>query len=157
MGSSKEYARNYRKKNLEMMREYSRAYQAAHPDKMREYKKRYRKKHWARLIAEEREERKTPEYRKRHRDWQRKRQPQDRAKVRAVVRGLKNVPCADCKKSFPWYVMDFDHVRGRKVNNIGSMGNALTVNSILLEAKKCDVVCACCHRIRTYITRKKKH
>lgn len=156
MGSSKEYDRAYRKKNRKRMNAYRRAYQAAHPEKMREYKRRYREKHKERLLAEERELRKTPKYRKYHREWQRKRQPSDRARVREVVRKLKDVPCADCGHRFPWYVMDFDHVRGNKLNNIGSMGNALTPDKILEEAKKCDVVCACCHRIRTFITRRKK-
>jgi len=137
-------------------KDYQRSYRAAHSDKAKEYKKRYREKHRERLQAKERELRKTPEYKKYHREWQRKRQPSDRAKVRAIVQELKNVPCADCSSRFPWYVMDFDHVRGKKLTNIGSMGNALTPHAIIAEAKKCDVVCACCHRIRTYITRKKK-
>jgi hypothetical protein len=132
--------------------EYHREWQRHNPEKQKEYKRRYRERHGEAIRARERQRRHTPEGRKYQREWQRKRQPQDRARVREIVRKLKDVPCADCGKRFPWYVMDFDHVRGKKLNNIGSMGNALTATAILEEAKKCDVVCACCHRIRSWIT-----
>jgi hypothetical protein len=47
--------------------------------------------------------------------------------------------------------MDFDHARGEKVINVGLMvGWGYTVAEILSEIAKCDVVCANCHRKRTY-------
>jgi hypothetical protein len=45
--------------------------------------------------------------------------------------------------------MDFDHVRGEKKFNIGPTAAANSVKMILEEAKKCDIVCSNCHRIRT--------
>lgn len=53
--------------------------------------------------------------------------------------------------------MDFDHVRGVKFRTITAMlGYAR--ERILTEIAKCDLVCACCHRLRTASRRKaKKH
>ena len=62
----------------------------------------------------------------------------------------KAVPCADCRGMFPPYVLDFDHVRGRKVGNIARLKMQTTRSVLLAEIAKCDVVCANCHRIRTY-------
>jgi hypothetical protein len=59
-------------------------------------------------------------------------------------------PCFDCKMS-DMRVLEFDHVRGKKLFNIMSMVNKglKKWEDILKEIKKCDVVCANCHRIRT--------
>lgn len=47
--------------------------------------------------------------------------------------------------------MDFDHVRGVKFFNIagGSAANRRFA-SVVAETEKCDLVCANCHRIRTW-------
>ena len=58
--------------------------------------------------------------------------------------------CTDCGNSFPWYVLDFDHVYGKKVANIGQMLNYFSIEDILKEVAKCEVVCSNCHRERTY-------
>ena len=79
----------------------------------------------------------------------------NRAKIREKQRSreawrasLKNGPCQDCGGNFPTWSLDFDHVRGEKVKNIGRMvGGKQAV--ILAEVAKCDLVCACCHRVRT--------
>jgi len=62
---------------------------------------------------------------------------------------LKDVPCADCGKRFPAVCMDFDHKPGFK--KCFNVSGAITRNRhrVLEEIGKCDVVCACCHRIRT--------
>lgn len=65
------------------------------------------------------------------------------------VRELKGAPCADCGQTFPWYVMDFDHVRGEKSFAISE--GVVSLKKLEAEAAKCDVVCANCHRIRTYV------
>ena len=65
------------------------------------------------------------------------------------IRDLKNVPCADCGVRYPSEVMDFDHVSGIKKCNVSEM-RKYSVISIAIEADKCDVVCANCHRIRTF-------
>lgn len=68
---------------------------------------------------------------------------------------LKSAPCVDCGKVYPPYVMHFDHVPGRgiKLFNIGAWTGGRTVStmeSLLEEIAKCDLVCANCHAIRTW-------
>ncbi len=61
-------------------------------------------------------------------------------------------PCADCKHLFPVYVLDFDHREGeKKCFDIGHVSRHKSKEEILKEIAKCDVVCANCHRIRTYL------
>lgn len=70
---------------------------------------------------------------------------------RAILHEHKNVPCADCGVRYPPYVMDFDHRDGStKVDNVGSLVGRVNVSKLLAEIEKCDVVCANCHRERTY-------
>lgn len=73
--------------------------------------------------------------------------------VREFTDWLKELPCADCGWSFPSECMDFDHVRGIKLFGIGTIRGTqckgLTHDAIMEELLKCEVVCACCHRIRT--------
>jgi len=64
--------------------------------------------------------------------------------------GLKDHPCADCGNNFPACCMDFDHRPGTvKLFNVGS-GIRQPRQRILDEIAKCDLVCANCHRLRTY-------
>ena len=56
-------------------------------------------------------------------------------------------PCLDCRQHYPSYVMDFDHVRGAKRKDISSL---TTLTSVKAEMQKCDLVCANCHRERTF-------
>src|ERR1700680_2712090 len=70
---------------------------------------------------------------------------------RALLVGLKDTPCADCEHEYPSYVMDFDHVRGVKCFNLSRANSrGLSIERILREAAKCDVVCANCYRDRTH-------
>lgn len=64
------------------------------------------------------------------------------------VRSQKTGPCADCGIVYPHYVMDFDH-RGDKRRIISNM-TRYSLESIKAEIAKCDLVCANCHRIRTF-------
>lgn len=70
---------------------------------------------------------------------------------RAFIQAAKNVPCGDCGVSYPYYVMEFDHVRGLKAFNVST---AVQYNPgwerLKAEIAKCDVVCSNCHRERTY-------
>lgn len=64
---------------------------------------------------------------------------------------VKDVPCADCHVKYMPFAMDFDHVRGTKVANLSNMkGRLFSMDKIIEEIAKCEVVCANCHRIRTY-------
>jgi hypothetical protein len=73
-----------------------------------------------------------------------------RARLRAMIRELKSVPCADCGGCFPYYVMDFDHVDGEKLDIVSSLVHRGSVRRLVAEIAKCEVVCANCHRIRTW-------
>jgi hypothetical protein len=98
-------------------------------------------------------------YRVKNRAWLLKREKalRDRTywKVRALVDAKKDVPCLDCGGQFPPECMDFDHVKGSKRFTIGaSMQRGRT--AVEKEMKKCEVVCANCHRIRSRSRRARK-
>lgn len=65
-------------------------------------------------------------------------------------------PCMDCKESYPYYVMDFDHVRGRKHKNVMELIPTLSKKKIDEEIAKCEIVCSNCHRVRTHNRKSKK-
>lgn len=71
--------------------------------------------------------------------------------ARAWMAGLKEgVPCADCGGVFPVYVMHWDHLPGfEKVAEISVMVGSRTRAAVLEELKKCELVCANCHVLRT--------
>ena len=63
---------------------------------------------------------------------------------------LASHPCVDCGESDP-LVLEFDHVRGVKRLNVSDLLNRdYPWSSVRKEIEKCEVVCANCHRRRTY-------
>ena len=73
---------------------------------------------------------------------------------RAFIEELKKQPRMDCKNSFPTQVMEFDHVRGVKTGNVSEMViKCFSFKTIREEIEKCELVCANCHRIRTWMRR----
>lgn len=72
-----------------------------------------------------------------------------RAELRELIRELKDGPCADCGVRYPYYVMQWDHVRGLKVADPSRM-TGTNRDRILAEIAKCDLVCANCHAARTF-------
>lgn len=95
------------------------------------------------------------EYRKRHGviNTEYDRRYEGRASRYAVVDDLKSKPCTDCGRSFPAVCMDFDHrdpsSKVLAVSHMVSLGYSL--QRILDEIDKCDLVCANCHRVRTHL------
>ena len=72
-----------------------------------------------------------------------------------LLHSAKDRPCVDCDQRYPPCVMDFDHVRGKKLGAVGSMVRRMASEArILTEMAKCEVVCANCHRIRTWKRRR---
>ena len=63
---------------------------------------------------------------------------------------FKDKPCMDCGVKYPPYVMDFDHKKDKLFNISGKVLGGMSFKKLLLEIEKCDLVCANCHRIRTY-------
>ena len=81
-----------------------------------------------------------------------KRNERRRAALRHILQAAKDRPCADCGRRYPAYVMDFDHRDPtEKRFNIGRDAlNRCSEPTLRAEIRKCDVVCANCHRVRTY-------
>lgn len=77
----------------------------------------------------------------------------ERIHIKRVIRELKSLPCVDCGNCFPWYIMELDHARGEKKFNVTTSVVGMGRKVIEAELAKCDVVCANCHKIRTYSRR----
>jgi hypothetical protein len=70
----------------------------------------------------------------------------NRALVLAV---LEEHPCVDCGEN-DLTVLEFDHVRGRKIDEISALvAKGARIELLRRELEKCDVRCANCHRRRT--------
>ncbi len=61
-------------------------------------------------------------------------------------------PCTDCGRSYPPYVMEWDHLPGtiKKLVLSDTRRAAHAKKRILEELEKCELVCANCHRERTF-------
>jgi len=70
--------------------------------------------------------------------------------LREYVRKHKENPCLDCGVQYPYYVMQFDHVRGEKFKELSRLISHGSKKRIDEEIQKCDLVCANCHAIRTW-------
>lgn len=84
---------------------------------------------------------------------QRRRAVADHAMLKA------STPCADCGGKFHPAAMQWDHLPGqKKVNNISTLINLFTLKKAAAEMKKCQLVCANCHAVRTFERREaEKH
>jgi hypothetical protein len=76
-----------------------------------------------------------------------------------VIEYKESRGCADCKRrghfyQHPYYVLQADHVWDVKVANVSHMLRNNTLEEIMIELEKCDIVCANCHSIRTHKRRK---
>lgn len=71
----------------------------------------------------------------------------ERAKY--MVELFRTRPCADCGETDP-LVLEFDHLVDKKFN-VGAGMRERSLQSVRDEIAKCDVVCANCHRRRTYL------
>lgn len=105
-------------------KEQSRAYRAKHPD----YYSKWAKANRDSLYIGER---KKSDSRQRFLD--------------AVV---KTAGCIDCGYNESAIAMDFDHVRGEKINHVARLKFA-SWEKLTQEIMKCDIRCANCHRIVT--------
>lgn len=78
--------------------------------------------------------------------------------IRELVDSFRGHPCLDCKGSFPLCCMEFDHIDpSNKLYDVSTMiRSGFSVEIVLAEIAKCEVVCANCHRIRTETRRHNK-
>jgi hypothetical protein len=67
-----------------------------------------------------------------------------------AIAAKEGKPCTDCGGIFHQAAMEFDHIPGRgpKLFNLGQSDRS--VEAVKAEIAKCDIVCANCHRIRTW-------
>jgi hypothetical protein len=121
----------YRKTN----REYQARYRREHPEERRAYIRHYHANNVDRI---------------RRLDLARRQLAKD------IIKETKNRPCADCRRRYPAYVMDFDHVRGKKIANISGGRFHSSIRGLRKEIAKCDVVCSNCHREREHQRRNRR-
>lgn len=64
---------------------------------------------------------------------------------------LLNNPCVDCGEK-DIIVLEFDHVRGIKINNVstGASQLAWSIKKLQKEIDKCEIRCANCHKRITH-------
>lgn len=68
-----------------------------------------------------------------------------------LLNELRDVPCVDCHGRFEACAMDFDHRDPTtKEHTVTRMVGRSSDDAILAEVAKCDIVCANCHRLRTW-------
>jgi hypothetical protein len=74
------------------------------------------------------------------------------SEIRKLVIDAKNNPCVDCGKEYPYYVMDLDHRPNSDKKFMLSIAASKmrSLESVRKEIEKCDLVCANCHRERTF-------
>ena len=69
---------------------------------------------------------------------------------------LRSRPCEDCGGSFAPCAMDFDHRDSKtKTTGVTRLING-SYTRLMAEVSKCDIVCANCHRLRTFKRRESK-
>ena len=85
-------------------------------------------------------------------------QNQKRSLMRRKIQEIKSAtPCRDCGEAFPHYIMQFDHLpQFKKVFTIGTTSNAPSMEALLVEIGKCEIVCANCHAHRTFMRSRKE-
>jgi hypothetical protein len=98
--------------------------------------------------------------------WYRANKARRQAKVRAdreaYVAWLDSLkegrPCTDCGRTYPPYVMEWDHLPDAVKTLVlaDTRRAAFSRKRILAELEHCELVCANCHRERTFGPRSKK-
>ena len=74
-----------------------------------------------------------------------------RASKKYVIHLKDKGVCTACGRRFHHAAMDFDHVEDNKKMSVSHMVNSgYTIKKVQLEIDKCELVCANCHRVRTY-------
>jgi len=78
------------------------------------------------------------------------RQKENREAINSYIRDYKESnPCKDCNNFFPYYVMDFDHLKDKSFQISRHKNHTKKLDVVKQEIDKCELVCSNCHRIRT--------
>jgi len=72
-----------------------------------------------------------------------------RKRFQEIINQYKDKPCIVCGESFDPCVMEFSHKDGtEKKFRISDAGRKIySIDKLVEEIEKCDVICACCNRI----------
>ncbi|HEX8024873.1 MAG TPA: hypothetical protein VF484_01585 [Candidatus Limnocylindrales bacterium] len=69
----------------------------------------------------------------------------------SLLDAIRNVPCMDCGERLPPWAMEFDHRDpATKTGTVTQMIGRASLNRLLAEVDRCDIVCTNCHRDRTF-------
>lgn len=72
-------------------------------------------------------------------------------RLKETINSIKsNTPCMDCGKLYEPYCMEYDHLKDKNHSISRMITDGRSLNSILDEIKKTELVCILCHRNRTY-------
>ena len=78
-------------------------------------------------------------------------QGRNREAINDYVRQYKESnPCKDCGKYYAYWIMDLDHLENKTFNVSAHRHHTKSLDTVKKEIEKCDLVCANCHRDRTY-------
>jgi len=82
--------------------------------------------------------------------WMQRQRDRRGKAMRYVQEYKQSHGCLDCGENYPYWILELDHTRGQKVANLSIMVKQNTLEQVIEELAKCDVVCANCHRNRTW-------
>ena len=71
-------------------------------------------------------------------------------KFRDRLNEFKNKPCEMCGQKFPPHVMQFHHKNRDEKEFTISQSMRCTLEQLLAEIAKCELLCANCHAIKEY-------
>jgi len=72
--------------------------------------------------------------------------------LRAFHSYKEETGCIDCGEKYPYFVLEFDHKpEFEKIDTVYKVLTKYGVEKAWEEIAKCDVVCANCHKLRTYL------
>ena len=79
------------------------------------------------------------------------RQKDNRNNIRKYIQEYKQLKgCKDCKENYPYWILEFDHLGDKKFNISSARTSVTSIEEVIKEIEKCEVVCANCHKNRTY-------
>jgi hypothetical protein len=137
---------------------YQREWRKKHPERIGIYKRRYRnsakgaateKIYWSEYLEKGGFRKSSRRYRENNPDRYREIKRKYVKGCRERLNALKDAPCMDCGGRFHPAAMDFDHVRDDKNRDVAKIID-YSPEIVAAEIAKCDLVCANCHRVRTF-------
>jgi NAD-dependent dihydropyrimidine dehydrogenase PreA subunit len=105
-------------------------------------------------MATQLERQRLPEFREKQRAYQaspagKAAKARSKRKLKDWIRTHKDgALCLDCEHTYPQYVLEWHH--RNPAEKRFEVGQAQSKTAALAEMDKCDLLCANCHRIRTY-------